>query len=165
MRAAARGPLSAAVRDARSPRRRDHSADDRSPAEAGARRDYIDLLLSEVDRELTLAWIGAWRRSTPTRCHGSGAVFRQARRRAGRCDSSGHQPHERAPQTPLETFFVMAKQATIPRYYTSNIGIHEEPAVQGQPIPPGVRGFARPRRKRLPHCGQKTSLRVSDGAG
>ena len=39
--------------------------------------------------------------------------------------------NERTPQTPLETFFVMAKQATVYAYYTSNIGIHQELRYKG----------------------------------
>ena len=35
------------------------------------------------------------------------------------------------PQTPLETFFVMAKQATVRGYYTSEIGIHKELRYKG----------------------------------
>ena len=46
------------------------------------------------------------------------------------------QPGTRSiPQTPLETFFVEAKDATIRGYYTSEIGIHKELPLQGQSVP------------------------------
>src|SRR2546429_2935561 len=99
--------------------------DDRSPGAKQARvADYIDLLLSEVDRELTLEWFG-----------GLAALDAEAASRfrlpfsklgAGQVDAilQSISRNERAPQTPLETFFVMTKQATIRGYYTSKIGIH-----------------------------------------
>src|SRR5438046_7665091 len=97
--------------------------DDRSPGAKQARvADYIDLLLSEVDRELTLEWFG-----------GLAALDAEATSRfrvpfsklgAGQVDAilKSISRNERAPHTPLETFFVLAKQAAIRRYYTSKLG-------------------------------------------
>ena len=63
--------------------------------------------------------------------------------------------NERAPQTPLETFFVMAKQATIRGYYTSNIGIHEELRYKGNQFLREFAGCQTEDGNDCPHCGQK----------
>ena len=63
--------------------------------------------------------------------------------------------NERAPQTPLETFFVIAKQATIRGYYTSNIGIHEELRYKGNQFLKEFVGCQTEDGKDCPHCGQK----------
>ena len=63
--------------------------------------------------------------------------------------------NERAPQTPLETFFVMAKQATIHGYYTSKIGIHQELRYKGNQFLKEFVGCQTEDGKDCPHCGQK----------
>jgi glucoside 3-dehydrogenase (cytochrome c) hitch-hiker subunit len=130
--------------------------DDRSPGAKQARvADYIDLLLSEVDRELTLAWIG-----------GLAALDAEAMSRfrapfgtlgAAQVDAilQGISRNERRPQTPLETFFVMAKGATIRGYYTSNIGIHGELRYKGNQFLREFVGCQTEDGKDCPHCGQK----------
>ena len=131
-------------------------ADDRSPGAKQARvADYIDLLLSEVEPELALEWLG-----------GLAALDAEATTRfrvpferlgGGQLDIilQSVSRNERAPQTPLETFFVMAKQATIRGYYTSNIGIHEELRYKGNQFLKEFVGCETEDGKDCPHCGQK----------
>ncbi len=130
--------------------------DDRSPGAKQARvADYIDLLLSEADPELTLEWLG-----------GLAALDTEATTRfrvpfdrlgGGQLDTilQSISRNERAPQTPLETFFVMAKQATVRGYYTSNIGIHEELRYKGNQFLREFVGCQTEEGKDCPHCGQK----------
>src|SRR5882672_8796722 len=83
-------------------------ADDRSPGARQARvADYIDLLLSEVGRELTLAWIGGLAALDADAMSRFRASF--VKLGAAQVDAilQGISRNERAPQTPLETFFVM----------------------------------------------------------
>ena len=63
--------------------------------------------------------------------------------------------NEKSPQTPLETFFVMAKQATIRGYYTSKIGIHDELRYKGNQFLQEFVGCQTEDGKDCPHCGQK----------
>ena len=133
-------------------------ADERSPGAKQARvADYVDLLLSEVDRELTLQWYGGLaaldveamsRFHLPFRRLGPGqvdAVLQIISRNEG------------APATPLETFFVMAKEATVRGYYTSKIGIHEELRYKGNQFLKEFVGCQTEDGKDCPHCGQKTA--------
>ena len=130
--------------------------DDRSPGAKQARvADYVDLLLSESDRQLTLQWFGGLaaldaeamsRFRTPFSRLGPGqvdAILQTISR------------NEKAPQTPLETFFVMAKQATIRGYYTSKIGIDEELRYKGNQFLKEFVGCQTEDGKDCPHCGQK----------
>ena len=131
-------------------------ADDRSPGAKQARvADYIDLLLSEVDRELTLQWFGGLAALDAEAASRFRAPF--SRLGAGQIDAILQRisRNERAPQTPLETFFVMAKQATIRGYYTSNIGIHEELRYKGNQFLREFVGCQTEDGKDCPHCGQK----------
>jgi len=130
--------------------------DDRSPGAKQARvADYIDLLLSEVEPELALEWLG-----------GLAALDAEATARfhvpfdrlgASQLDAilKSISANELAPKTPLETFFVMAKQATIRGYYTSNIGIHEELRYKGNQFLKEFVGCETEDGKDCPHCGQK----------
>ena len=130
--------------------------DDRSPGAKQARvADYVDLLLSEGDRELTLQWIGglaALDAEATSRFRGPftrlvpdqvDAILQTISR------------NERAPQTPLETFFVMAKQVTVYAYYTSNIGIHQDLRYKGNVFIKEFVGCLTVDGKDCPHCGQK----------
>jgi len=131
-------------------------SDDRSPGAKQARvADYIDLLLSEVEPELALEWLG-----------GLAALDAEATARfrvpfdrlgASQLDAilKSISANELAPKTPLETFFVMAKQATIRGYYTSNIGIHEELRYKGNQFLKEFVGCETEDGKDCPHCGQK----------
>jgi len=130
--------------------------DDRSPGAKQARvADYVDLLLSESDRELTLGWFG-----------GLGALDAEAMSRFRAPFSRLAPPqvdailqtisrNERAPKTPLETFFVMAKQATVYAYYTSNIGIHQELRYKGNQFIKEFVGCQTVDGKDCQYCGQK----------
>jgi hypothetical protein len=131
-------------------------ADDRSPGAKQARvADYIDLLLSEVDPDVALQWMG-----------GLAALDAEATARfktpfaglsAPQIDAilQDISRNERAPQSPLETFFVMTKNATIQGYYTSEIGIHQELRYQGNKFLREFVGCQTEDGKDCPHCGQK----------
>lgn len=132
--------------------------DDRSPGAKQARvADYIDLLLSEGERELTLQWIGGLAALDAEATSRFRAPF--SRLGAGQVDAILQRisRNERAPETPLETFFVMTKQATIRGYYTSNIGIHEELRYKGNQFLRDFVGCQTEDGKDCPHCGQKHS--------
>src|SRR5262249_6220459 len=130
--------------------------DERSPGAKQARvADYIDLLLSESEPERTLRWIG-----------GLAALDAEAGTRftkpfvglsAGQVDSILQEigRNERAPQTALDEFFVMTKDAAIRGYYTSEIGIHQELRYQGNKFLREFVGCQTEDGKDCPHCGQK----------
>jgi hypothetical protein len=130
--------------------------DDRSPGAKQARvADYIDLLLSEADRELTLQWIGGLAALDADAVLRFGAPF--AKLGANQVDLilQTISRHEKAPQTLLEAFFVMAKQATIRGYYTSEIGIHQDLRYKGNQFLKEFVGCQTEDGKDCPHCGQK----------
>jgi hypothetical protein len=58
-------------------------------------------------------------------------------------------------KTPLEAFFVTAKQATVHGYYTSEIGIHQELKYKGNKVLLEFVGCQTVDGKDCPHCGQK----------
>jgi hypothetical protein len=132
--------------------------DERSPGAREARvADYIDLLLSESDEEVVLQWLGglaALEREAASR-------FRKpfARLDAPQIDAvlADISRHELDPQTPLEHFFVMTKQATIRGYYTSEIGIHRELRYKGNQFLQEFVGCATEDGKDCPHCQQRSS--------
>jgi hypothetical protein len=133
-------------------------ADERSPGAKEARvADYIDLLLSESDDEVALQWLG-----------GLAALDQEATSRfrvpfvrltAGQIDAvlADISKNELDPDTPLEQFFVMTKQATIRGYYSSEIGIHRELRYKGNQFLQEFVGCATEDGKDCPHCGQKSS--------
>jgi hypothetical protein len=132
--------------------------DDRSPGAKQARvADYIDLLLSEVDREIALQWFGGLAALDAEAVSRFRAPF--SRLGAGQVDAILQviSRNEKAPQTALETFFVMAKQATIRGYYTSKIGIHEELRYKGNQFLREYVGCQTEDGQDCPHCGQKHS--------
>ncbi len=130
--------------------------DDRSPGARQARvADYIDLLLSESEPEQTLRWIGglaALDAEATARFKGPFAALS-----AGHVDAilQDISRNERAPQTPLEEFFAMTKDATIRGYYTSEIGIHQELRYQGNKFLREFAGCQTEDGKDCPYCGQK----------
>ncbi len=131
-------------------------ADDRSPGAKEARvADYIDLLLSESPRDLTLQWFGGLAALDAESIARFGAAF--ARLGPGQTDAilSDISRNERAPHTPLEEFFVMTKHATIHGYYTSQIGIHQELRYKGNQFLREFVGCQTEDGKDCPHCGQK----------
>ena len=130
--------------------------DDRSPGAKQARvADYIDLLLSEAEPELTLEWLGGLAALDGEATARFRAPF--DRLGGGQLDTilQSISRNELAPKTPLETFFVMAKQATVRGYYTSNIGIHEELRYKGNQFLKEFVGCQTEEGKDCPHCGQK----------
>lgn len=130
--------------------------DDRSPGAKQARvGDYVDLLLSEVDREISLQWFGGLAALDAEAMSRFRSPF--SRLNAGQVDAIMQiiSRNEKAPQTALETFFVMAKQATIRGYYTSNIGIHQELRYKGNQFLREFVGCQTEDGKDCPHCGQK----------
>jgi hypothetical protein len=130
--------------------------DDRSPGAKQARvADYVDLLLSEGERELTLQWFGGLAALDAEALSRFRAPF--SRLGAGQIDQilQTISRNEKAPQTPLEAFFVMAKQATIRGYYTSKIGIHEDLRYKGNQFLKEFVGCGTEDGKDCPHCGQK----------
>jgi hypothetical protein len=130
--------------------------DDRSPGAKQARvADYIDLLLSETDRELTLGWFGGLAALDAEATSRFRAPFSRLTARQVDAILQTISRNESAPKTPLETFFVMAKQATIRGYYTSNIGIHQELRYKGNQFLKEFVGCQTEDGKDCPHCGQK----------
>jgi hypothetical protein len=61
-------------------------------------------------------------------------------------------------KTPLELFFVTAKQATVHGYYTSEIGIHKELRYKGNKVLLEFVGCETVDGKDCPHCGQKAQV-------
>ena len=130
--------------------------DERSPGAKQARvADYIDLLLSEVDREIALQWFGGLAALDAEAMTRFRSPF--GRLNAGQIDTilQSISRNEKAPQMPLETFFVIAKQATIRGYYTSNIGIHQELRYKGNQFLREYVGCQTEDGKDCPYCGQK----------
>ena len=130
--------------------------DDRSPGAKQARvADYIDLLLSEGDRELSLEWIGGLAALDADAVLRFQAPF--VRLSATQVDLilQTISRNEKAPRTLLDTFFVMAKQATIRGYYTSEIGIHQDLRYKGNQFLKEFVGCETEDGKDCPHCGQK----------
>ena len=130
--------------------------DDRSPGAKQARvADYIDLLLSEVDREIALQWFGGLAALDADAMSRFRSPF--SRLNSGQVDAILQviSRNEKAPQTALETFFVMTKQATIRGYYTSSIGIHQELRYKGNQFLREYVGCQTEDGKDCPYCGQK----------
>jgi hypothetical protein len=134
--------------------------DDRSPGAKDARvADYIDLLLSEGEDELTLQWIGG----LAALDHESGTRFKApfARLTPTQVEAvlTAISAKELSPDTPLERFFVMAKNATIQGYYTSEIGIHQELRYKGNQYLQEFVGCQTEDGEDCRHCGQSRSGR------
>jgi hypothetical protein len=132
--------------------------DDRSPGAKQARvADYIDLLLSESDRERVLQWFGGLAALDAEATARFNAPF--TRLNAAQLDAilQDVSRNERAPQSPLEVFFVMTKQAAVQGYYTSEIGIHQELRYKGNKFLREFVGCETEDAKDCPHCGQKVS--------
>ena len=133
-------------------------ADDRSPGAREARvADYVDLLLSESENEASRRpWLDGLAALDAEAEGRFGAPF--ARLDAGKIEGlltalSRNEAAER--KTPLETFFVTAKEATIQGYYTSEIGIQKELRYKGNQVLPEFVGCGTQDGQDCPHCGQK----------
>jgi hypothetical protein len=130
--------------------------DDRSPGAKQARvADYIDLLVSEGDARFSLEWLGGLAALDAEASARFRAPF--AKLGAAQVDTilQTISRNEKSPQTPLEAFFVMAKQATIRGYYTSKIGIHDELHYKGNVFLKEFVGCQTEDGQDCPICGQK----------
>jgi Gluconate 2-dehydrogenase subunit 3 len=131
-------------------------ADERSPGAKDARvADYIDLLLSEADDEQQLQWLGGLEELNEEAATRFGQPFVKLQPAQAESLLTDISRNELEPQTPSETFFVMAKQATIHGYYTSEIGIHKELHYKGNQLLAAFVGCQTEDGKDCPHCGQK----------
>ena len=131
-------------------------ADDHSPGAREARvADYIDLLLSEVDEDVALQWIGGLAELDEEAMTRFQLPF--ARLDAMQVDTilASISTNELDPKTPLESFFVMTKRAAIDGYYTSEIGIHRELRYKGNKFLTEFVGCETENGKDCPHCRQK----------
>ena len=130
--------------------------DDRSPGAKEARvADYVDLLLSEQDQSVKLQWLGGLAEMDREATRRFGAPFRRLTAPQMESLVTAISRNEKTPKTPAETFFVMAKTATIHGYYTSEIGIHQELRYKGNQFLPEFVGCHTEDGKDCPHCGQK----------
>jgi len=133
-------------------------SDERSPGAKQARvGDYIDLLLSELDRDVALQWIGGLAALDAEAMSRFRSPFSRLRDAQVDAILQAISRNEKSPQTPLEAFFVMVKQATIRGYYTSKIGIHDELRYKGNQFLREFVGCLTEDGKDCPHCGQKHS--------
>lgn len=131
-------------------------ADDRSPGAREARvADYIDLLLSESDDALRTQWLEGLAAVDAEATKRFGSPFAQLTPADTDAVMTAISEHEPEPITPVEQFFVMAKQATIHGYYTSEIGIHRELQYKGNQMLPAFVGCATADGKDCPHCKQR----------
>ena len=130
--------------------------DERSPGAKQARvADYIDLLLAEVDRGVALQWIGGLAALDAEAMSRFRSPFSRLRDAQVDAILQTISRNEKSPQTPLEEFFVIAKDATIRGYYTSKIGIHDELRYKGNQFLREFVGCQTEDGQDCPHCGQK----------
>jgi hypothetical protein len=130
-------------------------ADERSPGAREARvADYVDLLLSEAGDPVRLQWFGGLAALDEHARSEHGVPYRELPPAQMEDVLTAISRNERSPETPLETFFVMAKSAAVHGYYTSEIGIHQELRYQGNQLIPEFVGCLTEDGKACPHCGQ-----------
>jgi hypothetical protein len=126
-------------------------SDDHSPGARAARvADYLDLLLSESDAPTKAAWasgVVALDGASTARFKAPFAKLTAAQQLELLTDLS---KNEASPQTPLEKFFKLTKDATIRGYYTSEIGIHKELQYQGNKFLPEFVGCTHPEHGYVP---------------
>lgn len=132
-------------------------ADDRSPGAKDARvADYVDLLLSEGEDKLRKDWMDGLAALDADAAGRYGVAF--VALDAGQVEAmlTEVSRNEKAKErSPVEKFFVTAKQATIHGYYTSEIGIHKELRYKGNQILAEFVGCQTVDGRDCPHCGQK----------
>ena len=135
-------------------------ADERSPGAKEARvADYIDLALSDAEDTLRQQFLDGLALLDAEANTRGGAPF--ARLTPAQVETflgelaKNEKPPEGVQATPLERFFVGAKQATIHGYYTSEIGIHKELRYKGNKVLLEFVGCLTQDGKDCPHCGQK----------
>jgi hypothetical protein len=131
-------------------------SDERSPGAKEARvADYIDLLLSEADDDLKKQWLGGLEALDAEATVRFGLPFARLDPASTDTLMTAISRNEQAPETPLESFFTMTKQATIHGYYTSEIGIHRELQYKGNRMLPEFVGCATQDGQDCPDCKQK----------
>ncbi|MBA3271690.1 MAG: gluconate 2-dehydrogenase subunit 3 family protein [Acidobacteria bacterium] len=131
-------------------------SDDRSPGAKEARvADYIDLLLSESEEPRKRQWLDGLAALDAEAMSRSGSTFAQLDPASMDALMADVSRNELAPVTPLESFFNVAKQATIYGYYTSEIGIHKELQYKGNQMLLEFAGCATVDGQDCPHCKQK----------
>ena len=131
-------------------------SDERSPGAKEARvADYIDLLLSESEPPVRQLWLDGLAALDAEAMSRSGSMF--ARLAPASMDTlmTDISRNERAPVTALDSFFKVAKQATIYGYYTSEIGIHRELQYKGNQMLQAFVGCTTQDGQDCPHCKQK----------
>lgn len=107
-------------------------ADDHSPGAKAARvADYLDLLLSESDRDTQQTWTASLVALDDESRRRFQALFARLNPAQAAALLSDISRNELAPVSPLEQFFKAAKEATIRGYYSSEIGIHKELEYKG----------------------------------
>jgi hypothetical protein len=135
-------------------------ADERSPGAREARvADYIDLALADAEDTLRQQFLDGLALLDAEASTRGGAPFAkltpaQVETLLGEL-AKNERPPEGVEATPIEKFFVAAKQATIHGYYTSEIGIHKELRYKGNQILAEFVGCQTVDGKDCPHCGQK----------
>jgi Gluconate 2-dehydrogenase subunit 3 len=119
--------------------------DERSPgAKAAKVADYLDFILNESSAEAKQAWkdgLSALDEASMTRFSKPFADLTADQQVAIVGDAA---KNEASPTTPLEKFFVEAKDRTIHGYYTSEIGIHQELKYKGNQFLPEFVGCDHP---------------------
>jgi hypothetical protein len=135
-------------------------ADERSPGAKEARvADYIDLALSESEDALRQPFLDGVSALDAEAIGRSGVGF--ARMSPPQVEAllsdlaRNERPAEGVETSPLEKFFVAAKNATIHGYYTSEIGIHKELRYKGNQLLAEFVGCQTEDGKDCPHCGQQ----------
>jgi hypothetical protein len=131
-------------------------ADEQSAGAKEARvADYIDLLLSEADEDtVALQWIGGLAELDEEAMTRFSRPFAQLSAAEADPILAAISANEADPKTPLESFFVTAKAATIDGYYTSEIGIHRELRYRGNKFLNEFVGCETENGKDCPHCKQ-----------
>ena len=132
-------------------------ADDRSPGAKEARvADYVDLMLSEGEDKLRNDWTDGLAALDADAAARFGVPFVSLAAAQVEAMLTEVSRNEKAKEkTPVEKFFVTAKQATIHGYYTSEIGIHKELRYKGNQILAEFVGCRTVDGRDCPHCGQK----------
>ena len=140
-------------------------ADERSPGAKQARMaDYIDLLLSEADETRRQQWtegLAALDADAATRFGKPFVKLDGSQVETVLTDASKNEKApalEKSERSPLELFFVTAKQATVHGYYTSEIGIHQELRYKGNKVLLEFVGCQTVDGKDCPQCGQRAQV-------
>jgi hypothetical protein len=130
--------------------------DERSPGAREARvADYIDLLLSEGDDALRQQWLEGLDAMDAAAVGRFGAPISKLPSEQLDRLLTDVSRNELQPQTTLERFFGVTKQAAIAGYYTSEIGIHKDLRYKGNQVLAVFHGCLTEDGRDCPHCGQK----------